>query len=141
MDSLRDLLCSSLVAEFMFGEDGSPLLTVEEYLGMDALLGAQDWKARPFPSPPFQALFVALSSMAATASQVLPQREKVVTLLLMRLAEWLLMALMVYSSFWEDMEASEWGLGPTGLQQVPLPTSQPPPHSPSLPPSLTLTSY
>jgi len=68
-------------------------------------------------------MFLALNSIAATASYVLGGRDRVVTLLLMRLAEWLMMGLMVYSSFWDKLQnaPSGLGLGSTGLQQVSQP--------------------
>ena len=65
-----------------------------------------------------QALYMALTGIQSTANYVLGGRERVVTLLLMRLAEWLMMGLMVYSTFWDDLQASEFCLGPTALQQV-----------------------
>ena len=70
------------------------------------------------PTPPCQALFVALTAISDSAAGVMEERERVVTLLLMRLAEWLMMGLMVYSTFWGDIENAPYALGPAGLQQV-----------------------
>ncbi|GJP41378.1 hypothetical protein CLOM_g1050 [Closterium sp. NIES-68] len=61
---------------------------------------------------------MALHSIHSTATYVLGGRDRVVTLLLMRLAEWLMMGLMVYSTFWDELENAEYALGPTGLQQL-----------------------
>eukprot|EP00271_Cylindrocystis_brebissonii_P002607 TRINITY_DN13368_c0_g2_i1.p1 TRINITY_DN13368_c0_g2~~TRINITY_DN13368_c0_g2_i1.p1 ORF type:complete len:828 (+),score=243.58 TRINITY_DN13368_c0_g2_i1:1046-3529(+) len=120
VDKLRDILCSCLVADFMYGDDGQPLLTADEYLQLDAVVEPDEWQINPMPSPPFQALFVAINAIAATAGEVLAQRERVVTLLLMRLAEWLMMGLMAYSEFWQQLDASQYALGPSGLQQLVL---------------------
>ncbi|CAI7752728.1 unnamed protein product, partial [Closterium sp. NIES-54] len=199
VDKLRDVLCSCLVAEFMYGHDGQPILTAHQYLHMDAKMRPTQWALKPLPSPPFQvsicsvqvsvccpgltyfrhynppgarrgsallfwvglggarphgggnaaawcysvaftpyqtraslafptplpslppqALYMALHSIHSTATYVLGGRDRVVTLLLMRLAEWLMMGLMVYSSFWDELENAEYALGPTGLQQVRL---------------------
>ncbi|CAI5457621.1 unnamed protein product [Closterium sp. Yama58-4] len=118
VDKLRDVLCSCLVAEFMYGHDGQPILTAHQYLHMDAKMRPTQWALKPLPSPPFQALYMALHSILSTATYVLGGRDRVVTLLLMRLAEWLMMGLMVYSSFWDELENAEYALGPTGLQQL-----------------------
>ncbi|CAI5499868.1 unnamed protein product [Closterium sp. Naga37s-1] len=118
VDKLRDVLCSCLVAEFMYGHDGQPILTARQYLHMDAKMRPTQWALKPLPSPPFQALYMALHSIHSTATYVLGGRDRVVTLLLMRLAEWLMMGLMVYSSFWDELENAEYALGPTGLQQL-----------------------
>ncbi|GJP68760.1 hypothetical protein CLOP_g25424 [Closterium sp. NIES-67] len=140
VDKLRDVLCSCLVAEFMYGDDGKPILTAHEYLHMDAKMRPTQWALKPLPSPPFQALYMALHSIHSTATYVLGGRDRalymalhsihstatyvlggrdrVVTLLLMRLAEWLMMGLMVYSTFWDELENAEYALGPTGLQQL-----------------------
>ncbi|CAI7808231.1 unnamed protein product [Closterium sp. NIES-53] len=118
VDKLRDVLCSCLVAEFMYGHDGQPILTAHQYLHMDAKMRPTQWALKPLPSPPFQALYMALHSIHSTATYVLGGRDRVVTLLLMRLAEWLMMGLMVYSSFWDELENAEYALGPTGLQQL-----------------------
>ncbi|CAI5931905.1 unnamed protein product [Closterium sp. NIES-64] len=123
-----------------------PILTAHQYLHMDAKMRPTQWALKPLPSPPFQALYMALHSIRSTAmylwegavlggrdrvalymalhsihstaTYVLGGRDRVVTLLLMRLAEWLMMGLMVYSSFWDELENAEYALGPTGLQQL-----------------------
>lgn len=117
---LRELLCASLAAEFMYGAEGEALLRADHYLGMDALIGPQDWARSPVPSPAFQALCVAVNAISGTAADVLVGRERVVTLLLMRLAEWLMAGLMMYSGFWDQMDQADYALGPTGLQQLVL---------------------
>ena len=54
VDKLRDVLCSCLVADFMYGDDGRSVLTPEEYLQMDDRMRLSQWKLNPMPTPPFQ---------------------------------------------------------------------------------------
>lgn len=54
VDKLRDVLCSCLVADFMYGDDGRSVLTPEEYLQMDDRMRLSQWKQSPLPTPPFQ---------------------------------------------------------------------------------------
>eukprot|EP00850_Spirogloea_muscicola_P005724 SM000026S08973 [mRNA] locus=s26:855851:859858:+ [translate_table: standard] len=121
VDRLRDNFCTRLVAELMYGEGAEARLSADEYLVMDhGNPYPQGWQQDPMPSPPFQALLSALTSLQATAGEVLVKRERVVQLLLMRLTEALVIALTSDADFWDSIESGPYALGPTGLQQFVL---------------------
>eukprot|EP00246_Nothoceros_aenigmaticus_P002454 TRINITY_DN13325_c0_g1_i1.p1 TRINITY_DN13325_c0_g1~~TRINITY_DN13325_c0_g1_i1.p1 ORF type:complete len:784 (+),score=178.30 TRINITY_DN13325_c0_g1_i1:247-2598(+) len=121
VDNLRDYYCRQQFVELIFySEDPDAQLVAETYTSLDANGGDADWANDPMPSKPFQALFAKLTSLAQSASEVLAGRDRVVTLLLMRLLETVVIWLSDDQDFWEAIEEGPRGLGPIGLQQFVL---------------------
>eukprot|EP00897_Mesotaenium_endlicherianum_P010171 jgi/Mesen1/9182/ME000591S08503 len=116
VDELRDTLCSCFAADFMYNDDGEPILSPYEYLVLDSQLGPLEWQQNPLPSQPLHMLYAALSVIREIADEVLPAHRKATTLLLMRLAETLIAGL-IDDAFWEVLEQGDYAFGPTGLQQ------------------------
>ncbi|GBG84296.1 hypothetical protein CBR_g38266 [Chara braunii] len=113
VDKLRDAICARVMANLMYGEDSECRPNAELYVRADP----KKWEHEQMASTPFVQLFAALTSVAKTAAEVLVNRDRVVTLMLMRLTEALVIALMGDDAFWTVMESNERPLGHIGLQQ------------------------
>eukprot|EP00249_Psilotum_nudum_P020293 c27639_g1_i1 orf=288-2651(+) len=120
VDRLRDHICRHYALELIYSSDAEPLVTADLYLNMHENDKEQIWHKDTMPSPPFQALFLKLSKLALVAADVLPGRERLVILLLMRLTETVMMWLLDDQDFWGDIEGGPVTLGSTGLQQFVL---------------------
>ncbi|KAF9609113.1 hypothetical protein IFM89_013367 [Coptis chinensis] len=113
VDRLRDSFCRQHALDLIFTEDGDTQLSAEMYIRMDGNVEEPEW----FPSLIFQELFGKLSRMLSIAADMFVGRERVGTLLLMRLTETVIMWISNDQSFWEDIEEGPTPLGPLGLQQ------------------------
>ncbi|KAL7091533.1 hypothetical protein ACP275_12G112000 [Erythranthe tilingii] len=113
VDQLRDSFCRQHALELIFTEDGGVRLSADMYLSMDEGREEPEW----FPSPIYQELFVKLTSIASTASDIFVGRERFATILLMRFTETVILWFSDDQNFWEEIEAGERALGPLGLQQ------------------------
>ncbi|KAK8967625.1 hypothetical protein KSP40_PGU001188 [Platanthera guangdongensis] len=113
VDRLRDSFCRQHALDLIFSEDGETHLSAEMYLSMDGSLDEIEWS----PSHMFQELYEKLNRMAIIASDMFTGRERVSTLLMMRLTETVILWLSEDQTFWEDMEEGPRPLGPIGLQQ------------------------
>jgi hypothetical protein len=121
VDRLRDHLCRQHVLELIYySEEPESQLSPETYLTLDNDGGDPNWLQEPMPSPIFQALFHTLTSIQQTAADLLSGRDRVVTVLLMRLTETLVIWLSEDQDFWDAIEDGEYRLGPIGLQQFVL---------------------
>ncbi|KAJ7542602.1 hypothetical protein O6H91_09G002400 [Diphasiastrum complanatum] len=120
VDKLRDHFCQQHALGLIYTEDGEPQLCTEIYLKLDNQGDESYWQQEAMPSPIFQALFEKLSTIAEIAAEVLTGRERVVTLLLMRLTETVIIFLSNDQEFWEEMENGPRPIGANGLQQFVL---------------------
>ncbi|CAM6081649.1 unnamed protein product [Calypogeia fissa] len=123
VDRLRDHFCQYHTLDLIYNpDDVDAQLSNETYLNLD-LDGLDDaaWQQDPMPSRTMQALFAKLTNIAQTAGDLLVGRERVVTVLLMRLTETVVIWLSNDEDFWEALEdGGETGLGPNGLRQFVL---------------------
>ncbi|KAL5722468.1 Exocyst complex component exo84b [Ranunculus cassubicifolius] len=113
VDRLRDSFCRQHALDLIFTEDGDAQLSAEMYLRMDGNVEEPEW----FPSHIFQELFAKLSRMSSITTDMFVGRERVATILLMRLTETVIMWISNDQTFWEDLEEGPTPLGPYGLQQ------------------------
>lgn len=120
VERLRDNFCRQHALDLIFTEDGETQLSAELYINLDDNTDNSDWHQDPFPSPIFQELFAKLDRLLHIATEMLPGRERVITLLLMRLTETVIIWLSDDQTFWEDIEDGPKPLGPVGLQQFVL---------------------
>ncbi|XP_065864299.1 exocyst complex component EXO84A [Euphorbia lathyris] len=112
-DRLRDSFCRLHALELIFTEDGDSRLNANIYLPLDDHAEEPEW----FPSPIFQEFFLKLTQVASIVTDMFVGREKVATVLLMRLTETVVLWLSEDQAFWEEVEAGSKPLGPFGLQQ------------------------
>eukprot|EP01018_Ginkgo_biloba_P013357 Gb_20183 [translate_table: standard] len=117
VDRLRDNFCRQHALDLIFTEDGDTQLSADMYLNLDANANDPNWNHEPMPSPVFQELFVKLNMLANIAADTLSGRERVITTLLMRLTETVVIWLCDDQNFWDDIEDGPKPLGPQGLQQ------------------------
>ncbi|KAF5207917.1 Exocyst complex component exo84b like [Thalictrum thalictroides] len=113
VDRLRDSFCRQHALDLIFTEEGDTLLTAEMYIRMDGNVEEPEL----FPSPIFQDLFMKLHRMSSITADMFVGRERVATILLMRLTETVIMWLSNDHTFWEEIEEGPTPLGPFGLQQ------------------------
>ncbi|WCJ21762.1 Exocyst complex component EXO84A [Euphorbia peplus] len=112
-DRLRDSFCRLHALELIFTEDGDSRLNPNIYLHLDDQPEEPEW----FPSPIFQEFFLKLTQVASIATDMFVGREKIATVLLMRLTETVVLWLSEDQTFWEEVESGTKPLGPFGLQQ------------------------
>ncbi|KAH6559681.1 hypothetical protein KP509_1Z000400 [Ceratopteris richardii] len=115
VDKLRDYYCRQQVLDLMFTEDEANF-NVDIYLGLDDENGNHD----PLPSPIFQQLFFKLNKLSNVAADIMPGRERMIAMLLMRLVETFLIFISEDEEFWEEIRNGHRILGPAGLQQFVL---------------------
>lgn len=120
VERLRDNFCRQHALDLIFTEDGDTQLSAEMYINLDDNTDNSDWHQDPFPSLIFQELFAKLDRLLHIATEMLPGRERVITMLLMRLTETVIIWLSDDQTFWEDIEDGPKPLGPVGLQQFVL---------------------
>eukprot|EP01018_Ginkgo_biloba_P010559 Gb_05065 [translate_table: standard] len=120
VDRLRDSFCRQQALDLIFTEDGDAQLSADMYMNLDGSGENPYWHQDDFPSPIFQELFAKLNRLAHIAADLLSGRERVITSLLMRLTETVIIFLSDDQNFWEDIEDGPKPLGPLGLQQFVL---------------------
>uniref|UniRef100_A0A0C9QR77 TSA: Wollemia nobilis Ref_Wollemi_Transcript_13085_3076 transcribed RNA sequence n=1 Tax=Wollemia nobilis TaxID=56998 RepID=A0A0C9QR77_9CONI len=120
VDRLRDNFCRQHALDLIFTDDGDAQLSAEKYIEIDATKDGSSWHQDAFPSPIFQELYAKLNRLTFLATDMLPGRDRVITLLLMRLTETIIIWLSDDQNFWEDIEDGPKPLGPLALQQFVL---------------------
>ncbi|GLJ31355.1 hypothetical protein SUGI_0629200 [Cryptomeria japonica] len=120
VDKLRDNFCRQHALDLIFTEESDAQLSADMYIYLDDKADSSSWHQDAFPSPIFQDLFTKLNRLSYIATEMLPGRERVITVLLMRLTETVIIWLSDDQTFWEDIEDGPKPLGPLGLQQFVL---------------------
>ncbi|KAK4754238.1 hypothetical protein SAY87_002342 [Trapa incisa] len=113
VERLKNNFCSRHVLDLIYTEEGDSHLTADMYINMDGNADEIEW----FPSLVFQELFLKLTRIASIAADMFAGRERLATLLLMKLTETIVLWLSGDQNFWDDIEEGPRPLGPLGLQQ------------------------
>ncbi|KAK4765145.1 hypothetical protein SAY86_026235 [Trapa natans] len=113
VERLKNTFCSRHVLDLIYTEEGDSHLTADMYINMDGNADEIEW----FPSLVFQELFLKLTRIASIAADMFAGRERLATLLLMKLTETIVLWLSGDQNFWDDIEEGPRPLGPLGLQQ------------------------
>jgi hypothetical protein len=87
LERLNDNFCRQHALYLIFTEDGDTQLSAEIYINLHNNTDSSDWHQDPFPSSIFQELFAKLDKLLSIVTEMLPGRERVITLLSMRLTE------------------------------------------------------
>jgi exocyst complex component 8 len=143
VDKLRDSFCRQHALDLIFTDEGGTHLSAEMYISMDSTVEEPEWipslifQVRPPCKISQEALALcSLSSpihrrnciqnciswqallQTVVAADLFVGRERLATLLMMRLTETVILWLSEDQSFWEEIEEGPTPLGPLGLQQV-----------------------
>jgi len=114
VDKLKLYLCNEIVVGLCYDEYGSKL-SAATYFQVEK--DQPMWQTDPMPTALFQSLFVKLTSIQQKAANVLPGRERVTHLLLIRLTETFVIELQTNQEVWGLVEDEPTSLGSIALQQ------------------------
>ncbi|KAL2631592.1 hypothetical protein R1flu_016278 [Riccia fluitans] len=120
VERLRDHFCLYHVFDVVYNADETEdiRLSPETYLTLDLEVDDYVWLQEPMPTRTFQAFYFKLNNISQVASELLAGRERMVSLLLMRLSETFVNCIRTADDFWDVIEdGGERALGPVGLKQ------------------------
>ncbi|KAG6555988.1 hypothetical protein Mapa_001928 [Marchantia paleacea] len=119
-ERLRDHFCQYHTFDVVYNAEETEdiRLTPETYLRLDLEVDENTWHQEPMPTRTFQAFFVKITTINQIASELLAGRERMISLLCMRLSETFVYCLSNVEDFWDLIEeGGERAIGPVGLQQ------------------------
>ncbi|KAL3689465.1 hypothetical protein R1sor_015774 [Riccia sorocarpa] len=120
VERLRDHFCLYHVFDVVYNGDETEdiRLSADAYLSLDLEVDDYMWLQEPMPTRTFQAFYFKLSNFSQVATELLAGRERMVSLLLMRLCETFVNCIRTADDFWDVLEeGGERALGPIALKQ------------------------